>query len=246
VGCTDAHESARLKPKYRKYRIFVCGDRTWSLILCGWFGGRSAQITELDVALQTGIDIGDSCVQGRVEIYSCNHAWAPVLGYAYTYRYLCGVCACVFYPFVLRNKTKNRDGVNRDGVRLPTVHTRTHTDTHINSERMSPWVAAYSLKSVLGWCACVRVCVRACVPTHTQIHSHHTHTHTTHAHIHSGKLAPSEKKLANSLDTTWKDITSDLDVKIPLSLPFRVCVCFSPTLPLLLSQCWCLFDFLAF
>ena len=33
----------------------------------------SAQITELDVALQSGIDIGDSCVQGRVEIYSCAH-----------------------------------------------------------------------------------------------------------------------------------------------------------------------------
>jgi len=32
------------------------------------------QITELDVALQSGIDIGDSLVQGRVEIYSCKLA----------------------------------------------------------------------------------------------------------------------------------------------------------------------------
>ena len=41
------------------------------------FGVYSAQITELDVALQTGIDIGDSCVQGRVEIYSCIEAIPP-------------------------------------------------------------------------------------------------------------------------------------------------------------------------
>lgn len=41
------------------------------------FGLYSAQITELDVALQTGIDIGDSCVQGRVEIYSCIEAFPP-------------------------------------------------------------------------------------------------------------------------------------------------------------------------
>ena len=31
----------------------------------------SPQITEFDVALQTGIDVGDYCVQGRLEIYSC-------------------------------------------------------------------------------------------------------------------------------------------------------------------------------
>mmetsp|Transcript_46620 Transcript_46620/g.146161 ORF Transcript_46620/g.146161 Transcript_46620/m.146161 type:complete len:232 (-) Transcript_46620:106-801(-) len=33
-----------------------------------------APITELDVALQSGIDIGDSCVQGKLEIYSCKLA----------------------------------------------------------------------------------------------------------------------------------------------------------------------------
>ena len=37
-------------------------------------GPCSEQITELDVALQSGIDIGDSLVQGRVEIYSCEHS----------------------------------------------------------------------------------------------------------------------------------------------------------------------------
>mmetsp|Transcript_1214 Transcript_1214/g.2359 ORF Transcript_1214/g.2359 Transcript_1214/m.2359 type:complete len:233 (+) Transcript_1214:79-777(+) len=33
-----------------------------------------AQITELDVELQSGIDVGDYCVQGRLEIYSCKLA----------------------------------------------------------------------------------------------------------------------------------------------------------------------------
>mmetsp|Transcript_47035 Transcript_47035/g.110819 ORF Transcript_47035/g.110819 Transcript_47035/m.110819 type:complete len:233 (-) Transcript_47035:1404-2102(-) len=32
------------------------------------------QITEFDVALQSGIDVGDYCVQGRLEIYSCKLA----------------------------------------------------------------------------------------------------------------------------------------------------------------------------
>lgn len=30
----------------------------------------------------------------------------------------------------------------------------------------------------------------------------------------AGKLAPSEKKLANSLDSAWKDITADHDVSL--------------------------------
>ena len=40
----------------------------------------------------------------------------------------------------------------------------------------------------------------------------------------AGKLAPSEKKLANSLDSAWKDITSDhLDVS-PRAF-YKECVC---------------------
>ncbi|KAJ1480224.1 hypothetical protein T484DRAFT_1811494 [Baffinella frigidus] len=33
-----------------------------------------AQITELDVVLQSGIDVGDTSVQGKLEIYSCKLA----------------------------------------------------------------------------------------------------------------------------------------------------------------------------
>ena len=38
----------------------------------------------------------------------------------------------------------------------------------------------------------------------------------------AGKLAPSEKKLANSLDSAWKDITPDhLDVSTPYAMYHR-------------------------
>ena len=92
----------------------------------------SAQITELDVALQTGIDVGDSCVQGRVEIYSCNQ------------------------PFLPHNPALP--------PRSPASLTR--------RGHMPP---ATDGKCAMG----------------------------------PGKLAPSEKRLANSLDSAWKDVSTD-------------------------------------
>jgi len=75
-------EPSNTTPKHKLGCQLPAATNTWSAF--DMFGLYSAQITELDVALQTGIDIGDSCVQGRVEIYSCIEAIPPLPLYTTT------------------------------------------------------------------------------------------------------------------------------------------------------------------